>query len=124
MLRAFLVFIALSSQIALANPYAPTLKSVVALYDIADREYSPFLFHLILDVTLDMRMDESCRKISVTKDAQVLCFSNGASTVVGTLGEKVNQDGFWSAYRIEWASNVEIVETQEEGRFTYAVRLK
>lgn len=69
-----IVFALLLSQqlfAATTNPYAPTLNDVVVLFDVADKEYSPFLFHALMGETLRMKMDESCENIEVTQQGQV-----------------------------------------------------
>lgn len=105
--------------------YAPTLDSVVVLFDVGDREYSPFLFHNILGEQLSMKMDEAtCAHVRISSTNDVICQGASQETVVGSVGESTAQDGFWQARKVQWSSNVEIVSAQTKAGTVYSLKVK
>lgn len=114
------------NSFAANNSYAPTLNKVVVIYDVADKEYSPFFFHFILGETFLMNMSQSCPHVQVTSQQNVYCYSSTHAILVGKLSQIVNQNGFESAYSINWYSNVEIIETRNKNNtgYSYSIHLK
>ncbi len=119
------ILVLLLSLTGFANSYAPTLESVVVLFDIPESAYSPFLFHHIMGETLDLKMHESCPKIAV-KQGIVYCLNERgyAKAAVGIISKAVGQDGFWQIRSVKWHSNVEILETRTPRGLIYSLKLK
>ena len=114
------------SKASTSNPYAPTLNSVIALYDPLERTYSPFLYNSIMGEALDMKMDASCAHIKVAVDKSIICISNmNQNTVVGKLDGTVGQSQGWIHVAIRFFNNVQIVEDVQRvaGRPIYSYRL-
>lgn len=118
----FITSLSLNSY-ASKNPYAPTLKEVVVLYDVADKEFFPFFFHLLLGETFMMSMSEDCPHVKVTTQNDLYCYTNSKETRVGKLSKAVNQNGFETAYKIDWFSNVKIKETRNKNNTGYLYSL-
>lgn len=107
---------------ASANPYAPTLQSVVVLNDTMEDEFSPFLFQLIQGEILELGMDESCKQIQVSSDQSVFCFSNTKKPVlVGKLGAGLGAQEGWGIHAVNWNNNVSIVEKFKNGKTIYSL---
>jgi hypothetical protein len=120
------LFVLLFTGFAQANTYAPTLQSVVVLYDVAENEYSPFLYHSIMGEMLEMKMHPSCAHITVeTHSKTVICIStSGKGTPVGVVGKEDGNEAFWRGYQVNWYNNVEILETKTKRGLEYSLKIK
>lgn len=100
------------------------------MFDIADREFMPSFFHLVMGEYLDMSRHESCAAIRVVKaisGGTVVCVSaNGREVLVGKLGQVVYKQGFYQAYQVIWNSNAEILQSKnpKNGALSYSVVVK
>ncbi|MGE3611028.1 MAG: hypothetical protein AB7I27_15665 [Bacteriovoracaceae bacterium] len=113
------------SSFVYANSWAPTLADVVALYDITDQEFSPFLFHSTLDELFPLKMDPSCAHISVNKKHEVTCLADdGSRTIVGSIDNKGYRNGYWKLHHINWLGNVEIVARVKNKALVYSLSVK
>ena len=107
-----------------SNTYAPKLTDVVILYDGAERDYSPFLYHRLMGETLEMWKDSTCAMIQVREDRYVDCVSTSRVAVpVGELGKRLGNDAEWTMISVNWSNRVQIVETQTSRGLRYSVRV-
>lgn len=121
------------SQAQVNNSYAPTLKNVTVLYDVADNAYSPFLWHFFKaeDVVLQMKSDPTCDQVFVTqvnsRAPKVLnCSSkNGVNTAVGTINPVgVGRDGDYTIHEINWISGKVAIRTWgKPGSLAYSIQV-
>jgi hypothetical protein len=107
---------------ASANPYAPTLQSVVILNDLMEDDYSPFLFQAILGEILDMKMDDSCQLVQVSSNKSVYCISAAKKmVVVGNLGPALGTQEGWRVHSVNWYNNVSVIGKIKNGKTFYSV---
>jgi hypothetical protein len=121
-----LIAILVSIKAFAANPYAPTLQDVVVIQSVIEKDFSPRLYHSIMGEILEMKMDDSCKRIEIKKSDVICISSEGDNTPVGQL-TSVNgpQQEEWIARKVKWSNKVAIKETrQRSGELQYSLVVK